>query len=107
MHYARLCECKPISLAPEILAIMGFTIEEVPTYYDTYTEDEYTATMKCVDSRTCDVEIKYKTYRNEITVFSHDYHNRLQYRSVETQVEYVHELQHIFRIMQINKEIVL
>ena len=100
-------EIEPIPLTPEILAKMGFTIEEVPKYDDTYTEDEYTATMKCVDARKCNVEIEYRTYRNEITVFSHDYHNILQYRSIETQVEYVHELQHILRVMKVDKELEL
>ena len=77
-HWCNIEKTEPIPLTPEILARMGFTIEEVPKYDDTYTEDEYTATIKCVDTRKCEVEIEYKTYRNEITVFSHDYHNILQ-----------------------------
>lgn len=103
-HWCNIEKVEPIPLAPEVLARMGFTVEEEPKYDDTYTEDEYTATMKCVDSRKCEVEIEYKTYRNEITVFSHDYHNILQYRSIETQVEYVHELQHAMRLCGIEKE---
>ena len=106
-HWCNIEKVEPIPLTPEILARMGFTVEEVPKYDDTYTEDEYTATMKCVDARKCNVEIEYKTYRNEITVFSHDYHNILQYRSIETQVEYVHELQHILRVMKVDKELEL
>lgn len=106
-HWCNIENVEPIPLTPEVLARMGFTIEEVPKYDDTYTEDEYTATMKCVDARKCNVEIEYKTYRNEITVFSHDYHNILQYRSIETQVEYVHELQHILRVMKVDKELEL
>ena len=106
-HWCNIEKVEPILLTPEILARMGFTIEEVPKYDDTYTEDEYTATIKCVDIRKCNVEIEYKTYRNEITVFSHDYHNILQYRSIETQVEYVHELQHILRVTKVDKELEL
>mgnify|MGYP007069930318 CR=1 FL=1 len=102
---------KPIPLMPETLERMGFSVEEDPIYE--YYEDEddiehtYTAKMKCVDVRKCNVEIKYRTtYGNEIFVFSSDHHNRLPSRRIDTQIEYVHELQHIFRIMQINKEIV-
>lgn len=107
MHYARLCECKPISLAPEILARMGLTIEEVPKYDDTYTEDEYTATMKCVDSRKCEVEIEYKTYWKKLRAFNYDPRNRLGFTSIETQIEYVHELQHIMRLCGITLEIII
>jgi hypothetical protein len=102
-----LDQIKPILLTPEILARMGFTVEEESKYDDAYTESEYTATMKCVDVRKCNVEIEYKTYRNEITVFIHDRRNILQYRSIETQVGYVHELQHIMRLLGIEKEIIL
>lgn len=105
-HWCNIEKVEPIPITPEILARMGFTIEEVPKY-DNCLDDEYTATLKCVDVRKCNVEIEYKTYRNEITVFSHDYHNILQYRSIETQVEYVHELQHILRVMKVNKELEL
>jgi len=106
-HWCNIEKVEPIPLTPEVLARMGFTIEEVPKYDDTYTDDEYTATMKCVDTRKCELEIEYKTYRNEITVFSHDCHNILQYRSIETQVEYVHELQYILRVMKVDKELEL
>lgn len=100
-------EIEPIPLTPEILERMGFTVEEEPKYDDTYTKDEYTATMKCVDVRKCNVEIKYKTYRNDINIISHDYNNILQYRSIATQVMYVHELQHLFVLLGIEKEIAL
>jgi hypothetical protein len=104
-HWCNIEKVEPIPLTPEILARMGFTIEEVPQYDDTYTEDEYTATMKCVDVRNCNVEIEYKTYRNEIFVFSSDYYNILPSRRIDTQVEYVHELQHILRVMKVDKEL--
>ena len=106
-HWCNIEKVEPIPLTPYVLARIGFTIEKEPKYDDTYTEDEYTATMKCVDSRKCDVEIEYRTYMNKITVFSNDYHNILQYRSIETQVEYVHELQHILRVMKVDKELEL
>lgn len=98
---------EPIPLTPEVLAKMGFTIEEVPKYDDTYTEDKYTATIKCVDSRKCDVEIEYKTYWKELRGFNHDPHNRLGFTSIETQIEYVHELQHILRVLKVDKELEL
>ena len=98
---------EPISLTPKVLARMGFTVEEVLKYDDNCLDDEYTATMKCVDVRKCNVEIEYKTYRNEITVFSHDCHNILQWCSIKTQVEYVHELQYILRVMKVDKELEL
>lgn len=100
-------EIEPIPLTPEILARMGFTIEEVPKYDDTYTEDEYTAKIKCVDSRKCEVEIEYKTYWKKLRAFNYDPHNRLGFTSIETQVEYVHELQHVMRLCGIGKEIVI
>ena len=98
---------EPIPLTPEVLARMGFTIEEVPKYDDTYTEDEYTATIKCVDNRKCEVEIEYKTYWKKLMAFNYDPHNILGFTSIETQVEYVHELQHILRVMKVDKELEL
>lgn len=100
-------ELEPIPLTPEILAKMGFTIEEVPKYDDTYMEDEYIATIKCVDSRKCEVEIEYRTYWKQLRAFNYDPHNRLGFTSIETQFEYVHELQHIMRLCGIEKEIVI
>ena len=100
-------EIEPIPLTPEVLARMGFTVEEIPKYDDTYTEDEYTATKKCVDTRKCEVEIEYKTYWKELRAFNHDPHNRLGFTSIETQVEYVHELQHILRVLKVDKELEL
>lgn len=107
MHYARLRECKPVPLTPEVLARMGFTIEEVPKYDDSYTEDEYIATMKCVDSRKCEVEVEYKTYWKKLRAFNYDHRNGLGFTSIETQVENVHELQQIMRLLGIEKEIIL
>lgn len=98
---------EPIPLTPDVLARMGFTIEEVPKYDDSYTEDEYTATMKCVDSRKCEVEIEYKTYWKKLRAFNYDPHNRLGFTSIETQVEYVHELQNIMCLCGIEKEFVI
>lgn len=100
-------EIEPIPLTPEVLARMGFTVEEIPKYDDTYTEDEYTATKKCVDTRKCEVEIEYKTYWKELRAFNHDPHNRLGFTNIETQVEYVHELQHILRVLKVDKELEL
>lgn len=103
---------EPILLTPEILGRMGFTVEKDPIYE--YYEDEddiehtYTAKMKCVDVRMCNAEIEYRTtYGNEIFVFSSDHYNRLPSRRIDTQIEYVHELQHIMRLFGIEKEIVI
>ena len=106
-HWCNIEKVEPIPLTPDILARMGFTIEEVPKYDDTYTEDEYTATIKCVDNRKCEVTIEYKTYWKELIVFNYDPHNRLGFTRIETQVEYVHELQHILRVMKVDEELEL
>lgn len=106
-HWCNIENVEPIPLTPEILARMGFTVEEVPKYDDTYTEDEYTATMKCVDSRKCEVEIEYKTYWKKLRAFNYDPRNRLGFTSIETQIEHLHELQHIMRLLGIENEIVL
>ena len=106
-NWCNIGKVEPIPLTPEVLARMGFTIEEVPKYDDTYTEYEYTATIKCVDSRKCEVEIEYNTYWKKLRAFNYDPHNRLGFTSIETQVEYVHELQHVFRLVGIENEIVL
>lgn len=104
-HWGNIEKVEPIPLTPEVLARMGFTIEEVPKYDDTYTEDEYTATIKCVDSRKCEVEIKYNTYWKKLRGVNHDPHNRLGFTSIETQVEYVHELQDILRVLKVYKDL--
>lgn len=106
-HWCNIEKVEPIPLAPEVLARMGFTIEEVPKYDDTYTEDEYTATIKCVDTRKCEVEIEYKTYWKNLRAFNYDPRNRLGFTSIETQVEYVHELQHVLRLCGITREIII
>lgn len=106
-HWCNITNVEPIPLTPKVLARLGFTIEEVPKYDDTYTEDEYIATIKCVDSRKCEVEIEYKTYWKKLRAFKFDPRNILQFTSIETQIEYVHELQHIFRVLKVDKELEL
>lgn len=102
-------EIEPIPLTPEILERVGFTVEAEQKYEEWYEDedDDYIAKMKCVDVRKCNAEIEYKTYGNEICVFSSDYYNILPSRRIDTQVEYVHELQHIMRLCGIEKEILL
>lgn len=96
----------PIPLnKPDILQRIGFKVEE--EYDENYDDYEYYATMICFDARRCKVEIKYETIKKEISVFSSDRQNILQYRSIETQIRYVHELQNLFTIMQVEKEIEL
>jgi len=104
-HWCNIEKVEPIPLTPEVLARMGFTIEEVPKYDDTYTEDEYTATIKCVDSRKCEVEIEYKTYWKELSAFNYDPHNRLGFTNIITHVEYVHELQYILKVLKVYKDL--
>ena len=106
-HWCNIEKVEPIPLTPDVLARMGFTIEEVPKYDDTYTEDEYTATIKCVNIRKCEVEIEYNTYWKKLRAFNYDPHNRLGFTNIETQVEYVNELQHALRLSEFDKEIVL
>lgn len=107
-HWCNITNAEPIPLTPEILARLGcFTVEEVPQYDDTYTDDEYTATMKYTDARKCEVTIEYNTYWKKLRAFNFDPHNRLQFTSIETQIEYVHELQHIFRVLKVDKELEL
>lgn len=99
-------EIKPIPLnKPDILQRIGFKVEE--GYDENYDDYEYYATMICFDTRRCKVEVKYETSNKKISVFSSDRQNILQYRSVETQIRYVHELQNLFTIMQVEKEIEL
>lgn len=104
-HWCNIEKVEPIPLTPEVLARIGFTIEKVPEYDDTYTEDEYTATIKCVDSMNCEVKIKYKTYWKELRAFKYDPHNRLGFTNIITHVEYVHELQYIFKVLKVYKDL--
>ena len=104
-HWCNIDKVEPIPLTPDVLARMGFTIEEVPKYDDTYTEDEYTATMKCVNIKKCEVEIEYNTYWKKLRAFNYDPHNRLGFTSIETQVEYVNELQYILRVLKVYKDL--
>lgn len=94
-----------IELTPEILEKNGFKIEE--EYDEIYDTHDYYATLTCVDSEKRNVEVNYHTFRNEFTIFCHDSKNMLLYRNLETQIKYVHELQQIFKILKIDKEIVL
>ena len=104
-HWCNIEKVEPIPLTPEVLARMDCTIEEVPKYDDTYTEDEYTATIKCVDNKKCEVKIEYNTYWKNLRAFNYDPHNRLGFTSIETQVEYVHELQYIFTMLKVYKDL--
>ena len=104
-HWCNIEKVEPIPLTPEVLARMGCTIEKVPKYDDTYTEDEYTATIKCVDNKKCEVKIEYNTYWKNLMAFNYDPHNRLGFISIETQVEYVHELQYIFTMLKVYKDL--
>ena len=104
-HWCNIEKVEPIPLTPEVLARMGCTIEEVPKYDDIYTEDEYTATIKCVDNKKCEVKIEYNTYWKNLRAFNYDPHNRLGFTSIETQVEYVHELQYIFTMLKVYKDL--
>lgn len=104
-HWCNIEKVEPIPLTPEVLARMGCTIEEVPKYDDTYTEDEYTATIKCVDNKKCEVKIEYNTYWKNLRAFNYDPHNRFGFTSIETQVEYVHELQYIFTMLKVYKDL--
>ena len=97
-------EIDSIPVTLEIFEKNGFEIEE--EYDEIYDTHNYYATLTCVDSEKRNIEVNYSTFGNEITVFCHDRQNVLLYRSLETQIKHVHELQHIFKILKIYKEIV-
>jgi hypothetical protein len=89
---------KPIPLTPEILEKNGFNV-------DKYSDGDYYAYIMFEDQGRR-VEVEYK-YGVDIDVCAIGRNNTPPFSRIETQVRYIHELQHIFRIMQINKEIVL
>jgi hypothetical protein len=108
LHWCNIANAEPIPLTPEILERLGcFTVEKVPKYDDAYTDDEYTATMKYTDARKCEVEIEYNTYWKNLMAFNFDPRNRLPFTSIEAHIEYVHELQHILRVLKVDKELEL
>ena len=86
-----------IELTPEILEKNGFNVEQ-------YSDGEYYADIMFEDQGRR-VEIEYR-YGVDIDVCVIGRNNTPPFSRIETQVRYIHELQHIFRIMQINKEIV-
>lgn len=97
----------PIPLTPEILERIGFTVEEDPIYEECYVdvdaiEQTYTAKMKCGDVKNRYAEIRYETDEKNIDVLVGK-----PWQRVQMKIEYVHELQHIMRLLGIGKEIIL
>lgn len=90
-------ELEPIPITPEILENNGFNVNK-------YSDGEYYADIMFEDQGRR-VEIEYR-YGVDIDVCVIGRNNTPPFSRIETQVKYIHELQHIFRIMQINKEIV-
>ena len=86
-----------IELTPEFFEKNGFNVEQ-------YSDGEYYADIMFEDQGRR-VEIEYR-YGVDIDVCVIGRNNTPPFSRIETQVRYIHELQHIFRIMQINKEIV-
>lgn len=86
-----------IGLTPEFFEKNGFNVEQ-------YSDGEYYADIMFEDQGRR-VEIEYR-YSVDIDVCVIGRNNTPPFSRIETQVRYIHELQHIFRIMQINKEIV-
>ena len=97
----------PIPLSRFVLERLGFDVSVIPDYDDVEEEVFYKAVCRCKDNRGCDVEIEYRTDRNEIHVISHDCKNILPIRQVWTQIRFVHELRHLFVLFGIEKEIAL
>lgn len=104
-HFLRDEHWYGVELVPEILEKNGFDVSEIPDYDDVEREVFYKAVCRCKDNRGCDVEIEYRTDRNEIHVISHDFKNVLPIRQVWTQIRFVHELQHLFVLLGIEKEV--
>lgn len=88
---------EPVKITPEILENNGFNVRK-------YSDGECYADIMFEDQGRR-VEIEYR-YGVDIDVCVIGRNNTPPFSRIETQVRYIHELQHIFRIMQINKEIV-
>lgn len=97
----------PIPLSRFVLERFGFDVSVIPDYDDVEEEVFYKAVCHCKDNRGCDVEVEYRTDMNEIRVLSHHCENVRPIRQVCTQIRFVHELQHLFVLFGIEKEIVL
>lgn len=89
---------RPIPLTPEILEKNGFNVKK-------YSDGEYYADIMFED-RCRRVEIDYR-YGVDIDVCVIGHNNTPPFSRIETQVRYIHELQHIFKILKIDKEIAL
>jgi hypothetical protein len=87
MHYARLCECKPVFITPEILEKLGFVGKLCSNGID-YVSEEYKLRIIC------------RTNDEGWTIYAN--HFGLDKKDV-----FVHELQHALRLCGIEKEIKL
>jgi hypothetical protein len=87
MHYARLCECKPIPITPEILENNGFVGELCSIGID-YVSEEYKLRIICKTN-----DVGWTIYANHFCLDKKDV--------------FVHELQHALRLYGIKKEIKL
>ena len=87
MHYARLCDCKPIPIIPEILEKLGFVGELCSNGID-YVSEEYKLRIIC------------KTNDVGGTIYAN--HFGLDKKDV-----FVHELQHAFKLCGISIKIEL
>lgn len=96
-HWCNIDKVEPILLTQEILEKNGFNVEQD-------SDGEYYADIMFEDQGRR-VEVDYR-YGVDIDVCVIGRNNTPPFSRIETQVRYIHELQNIFRIMQINKEIV-
>lgn len=96
-HFLRDEHWYGIGLTPEFFEKNVFNVEQ-------YSDGEYYAYIMFEDQGRR-VEVEYR-YGVDIDVRVTGRNNTSLFSRIETQVRYIHELQHIFRIMQINKEIV-
>jgi len=90
-------EIESIPLTQDILKNNGFNVVQ-------YSDGDYYADIMFEDQGRR-VEVEYR-YGVDIDVCVIDHNNTSLLSRVDTQVRYIHELQNLFRIMQINKEIV-
>ena len=96
MHYARLCECKPVFITPEILEKLGFSrepIDYVSAKCYTLSADKYKLTLTIADYG------KYKRLLLNVDSVDAECFN--------IKCNYLHQLQHALKLCGIEKEIKL
>lgn len=94
MHYARLCECNPISITPEILEKIGFE----KTWQDNFV----------YDNEDIGLIITFHPKETNYTNGTYDYIDIEKgcVTITEMPIEFVHQLQHGLRLCEVSIEII-